>query len=189
MQMQMRLVCLSACPSGCLSVYVSALRGMPHLAFNQKQTANSQQPTANSQQATANRQLSRENEASRRCRAHSTPHMRLGQGPLALCFPPANRCGRGHGLHSATVYFSLLCSAFAHFGQTEAKPQTKPKLPRQLELELELKLEPRTHHLVSNSDVLFIISAEAKAKAKVKAKHNFTTRKLQPGCQVESEMQ
>lgn len=41
MQMQMRLVCLSVCPSGCLSVYVSALRGMAHLAFNQKQTANS----------------------------------------------------------------------------------------------------------------------------------------------------
>lgn len=95
-----------------------ALRDMPHLAFNQKQTANKQPPTGTG--------------AERTRPAHSTPHMGLGQRPLALCFPPANRGGRGHGLHSETVYFSLLCFAFAHFWKAEAKPQTKPNLkPKQ----------------------------------------------------------
>lgn len=45
MQMQMRLVCMSVCRCWCLPIYMLALRDMPHLAFNQKQTANKQPPT------------------------------------------------------------------------------------------------------------------------------------------------
>lgn len=107
MQMQKRLV--SVCLSVCLCVCVSALPGMPHLAFNQKQTANSQQATANRQ-----RQWSRERERGqqrRRRSEHSMPHTwgtwGTVKGLSPFCSSPANRCGRGHGLHSATVYFSF----------------------------------------------------------------------------------
>lgn len=91
MQMQQRLVsqsnCLSVCLSVCVCVFVSALPGMPHLAFNQKQTANKQPPTGNGSGA----KRERENEASAGgavnipCPTH-VGHMGHGQRPLFLLF-------------------------------------------------------------------------------------------------------